>query len=672
MDSPLVSRRRIVQLGGAFALAAAAGPMLAGPASAAPGQKKPGTVVTDLGPAVEQFSLMSSLMMGDTMFIGSRNLDPPRVLGYHVPSRKVVSRTDLSAGYTIQAMAADPGGRYLYIGTLSKSMAEPANLFRWDVTTPSVPAVALGRIGDRDVRDLAVAPDGRVYAVGGGATTPPALWEYNPATGAISSLGIPDPKATLARAVAATATTVFFGAGSVLGGGGSASKTSLFAYDRAQGTFTSIAPAETSGDPSLRELAIVGDKLAIGTSGSKDPAHFAIMDLADYSSYTVLPSNGVTVKTFAAVGEKIYYSTDKGLQVYSTTANTISDVDLKGQDLGEIWGVDGHQGRLQVSSAYGFIADINPADGTSTTTDLGTAGAPVDPQLVMGIAAGAGRVYVGGTGTVVERLLRTGKKTYLQLPGEAKDALVLKGTLYTGQYNSQGIWGYDPRDGQGPRRLAAFPAGQNRPLDVEWDEKHGLILVGVQDDADGGGSLTTYSPKTGKATSAVNPIDGVQLVRAVACEDGVAYLGGDNAQAAGPRGTIVAWDPVAGRELWRVESGQAKGVASLAVKGRYLFGLSLGGGYFVVDLRSRAVVHTEDLRGICPGFSAMVVNRGFVYAASDTTVFRFDPKTFEVETVVAEINGGWYSGPHIANDEDGMLYSMRGRNLVAIDDHPRR
>ncbi|WP_427017507.1 PQQ-binding-like beta-propeller repeat protein [Pseudarthrobacter sp. P1] len=207
---------------------------------------------------------------------------------------------------------------------------------------------------------------------------------------------------------------------------------------------------------------------------------------------------------------------------------------------------------------------------------------------------------------------------------------------------------------------------------MEWDERHRLILVGVQDDADGGGSLTTYSPKSGKAVSAINPIDNVQLVRAVACADGVAYLGGDNAQATGPRGTIAAWDPAAGKELWRVESGQAKGVASLAVLGRHLFGLSLSGGFFILDLRSRTVVHTEDLHSICPGFSAMVVNRGAVYAASDTTVFRFHPKTFEVATVVGGINGGWYSGPHIANDDDGMLYSMRERSLVRIDDHPRR
>ncbi|ALE05731.1 hypothetical protein AL755_10050 [Arthrobacter sp. ERGS1:01] len=675
MHESNMSRRHVLQLGGAIGLAAAAIPFAGANAATVPGHKNGGgtwPVITDLGAGAEQFSLMSGLRVGDTIYIGSRNLDPPRVIGFHLPTQKVVSRTNLSSGYTIQSLAADPTGRYLYAGTLSKTPTDPANLFRWDLTTPATPAVTLGKIGDRDVRDLDVAPDGTVYAVGGGSPTAPALWEYDPGTGAIRSLGIPDPNATLARAVAATNTTVFFGAGSILGGGGSASKASLFAYDRARGTFSSIVPREIVGDPSLRALAVVGNTLAIGTSGSQGAAHFASMDLADYSSYTVCASNGVTVKTFAATGSNIYYSTDVGLQVYSTTAKTVTSVDIKGLDLGEIWGVDAYSGKLEVTSAYGFVAEIDPASGASIVTDLGNAGAPVDPQLAMGIAAGGGHVYVGGTGTVARHSLRNGQVLNLQLPGEAKDAVVVGGALYTGQYDSQGIWHYDPRSSTGPRQLATFPAGQNRPLDVQWDERHRLILVGVQDDADGGGALTAFNPRTGKAKSFVNPIDKIQMVRAVAAGDGTAYLGGDNAQKTGQRGTVVAWDPVAGKELWRIESGQVNGVASLAVLGRHLYGLSLQGGFFVIDLRRRAVVHTADLRAICPGFSAMVVNRGAVYAASDSTVFRFDPRTFAVTTVVAAINGGWYSGPHIANDEHGMLYTMRGRNLVRIDDRPRR
>lgn len=184
--------------------------------------------MTDLGPGLVQFSLMSGLLVGDTVYIGSRNMQPAGVIGFHLPSHKVVSSTALDAGPepSVQALAADPTGRYLYIGVLVKADRGGPNLYRWDLKTPGTPAVAIGRTEDRDIRDLTVAPDGTVYAVGGVPGKAPSLWEYDPATGAVTGRGVPDPKATLARAVAASDTTVFFGAGSVLAGGGGASKAS--------------------------------------------------------------------------------------------------------------------------------------------------------------------------------------------------------------------------------------------------------------------------------------------------------------------------------------------------------------------------------------------------------------------------------------------------------------
>ena len=185
-----------------------------------------------------QFALMSAVLVGDVLYIGTRNVLPCRVVAYHVPTRKVIGRADLTTGYSIQALAADPTGRYLYAGVLQKSGGSQPNLHRWDLSALDQPAVPIGRIGDRDVRDLAVAPDGVLFAVGGGSPTAPALWQFDPATNLVSNLGVPDPASTLARAVAATSSTVFFGAGSTLGGGGSASRASLFAFDRSAGGFT--------------------------------------------------------------------------------------------------------------------------------------------------------------------------------------------------------------------------------------------------------------------------------------------------------------------------------------------------------------------------------------------------------------------------------------------------
>ena len=174
--------------------------------------------------------------MGDTFYIGSRNVEPARVIAFDVPTGKVTAVTDLATGYSVQALAVDASGRYLYAGVLQKDGGPQPNLYRWDLQTPDRAAEAVGRIADRDVRDLAVAPDGTVFAVGGGSSTPPALWQYDPATRLVTSCGIPDPTSTLARAVAATDSTVFFGGGSTLGGGGAAGRATLFAYDRAAET----------------------------------------------------------------------------------------------------------------------------------------------------------------------------------------------------------------------------------------------------------------------------------------------------------------------------------------------------------------------------------------------------------------------------------------------------
>ena len=101
--------------------------------------------MTDLGPALVQFSLMSSVLVGDIVYIGSRNILPARIIAFHLPTRKVIARTDLTTGYAIQAMAVDPTGRYLYAGVLQKSGGPQANLHRWDLADlPSRPSPSGG------------------------------------------------------------------------------------------------------------------------------------------------------------------------------------------------------------------------------------------------------------------------------------------------------------------------------------------------------------------------------------------------------------------------------------------------------------------------------------------------------------------------------------------------
>lgn len=666
--------RKTVLLAGAFiAVAGVVGSVPAAASASSTSSAAPPVVasdaphIDDLGPAVVQFSLMSSVTIGDTLYVGSRNVEPARIIALDIPTGEVTAVTYLETGHSLQAMAADPTGRYIYAGVLQNAAGPQPNLYRWDVTTPDEPAVPIGRIGDRNVRAVTVSPDGHVFAVGDGGSTPPPLWEYDPATGEVTSLGAPDPSATGARAVAATETTVFFGGGTLFGGG--AARAGLYAYDRATGVSLNITPAEMQNDPSIRELAVFGDTLLAGSAASTEQSKVAAMDLDDLAGYSIATSIGKTAKKFAMIGDTVYFANESGVMSYEPASGAIEQVAFDGPFLGEIWGIDSKGDTLIVTSAFGFVAEIDPAAGTSVITDLVTAGAPASPQAAMGVAAGRGSVYVGGTGAVAHHDLADGSVEYLRAPGEAKDAVLVDGVLLTGQYSSQGIWRYDPSDGLPFRQVADFPGEQNRPQDVHWDDVNKLALVGVQSDTVGGGSLWTYDPATGESHMFVNPIDAQQYVRAVATDDGVAYLGGGLQNTDGP-GTVVAFDPVNGRELWRIAPLPGAVISALAVQGDHLYGLTRKGGFFVVDLATRTVVHTADVRSVSTGFAALVTNRGVVYGVSDTDVFRFHPTTFAVTEVVPDINGAWYSGAHITNDELGNLYTLQGRNLVRIDDQP--
>ncbi|MGN7861729.1 hypothetical protein ACTJI8_14205 [Microbacterium sp. 22303] len=667
----ILTRRTVLMAGLGGVLAAATVACTAPNARATTGvfAGRPATRITEIGPGIVQYSLMSGVTAGGVTYIGSRNLEPAGIIALDHATGKVAHSTTLGTGYSIQALALDEHRGILYAGVLQKSTGPQPNLYRWSLSALDAPAEAIGRIGDRDVRDLAVAPDGTLFAVGGGSAGAPALWQFDPASGTVTNLGVPAPTATLARAVAATDAFVYFGAGSSLGGGGSASRAALYAYDRAQRTFSDITPAAMIGDPSMRDLAISGDRLLASTAGAADPTKLATISLADHSVTALVASIGKTAKCFTTIGDQVYCANETGVIAWTPSTGALSQLDLGSLDLGEIWGLDAQGDDLVAVSGYGFVAEIAASGALVAATDLGEAGAPASAQTCMGIAVGAGFAYVGGNGGVARHDLSAGTVENLRIPGESKDGDVVDGVLYVGQYSGQGIWSYDPRTGAPIHRVATGPSAQNRPLDTDWDATHGLLLVAAQDDTEGGGSIWTYNLATGASTVDVNPIDAVQLVRAVATVDGVAYLGGDNAQKTGPRGTIVAWDPMARAELWRLETGAANGIAALETKGRYLFALTIKGALFVIDRPTRTIVHTSDQSAICPGFAALKEARGAVYGVSDTTLFRIDPRTFAVTVVVADINGGWYSGPHLNVDEDGVIYTLRGRTLVSVDDH---
>ncbi|MFF8774895.1 PQQ-binding-like beta-propeller repeat protein [Kitasatospora sp. NPDC015120] len=665
------SRRQLLLGAGSVTALTALGTVGATPAAAAPPRPSGTPGVTGLGPGNADFPLMSATLIGETLWIGSRNLAPARVVGYHVPTGRVTGTATLPTGNFVQGSAAHGGLLYLGVTDAPKAV----NLYRFDPADGSVRGLAA--VPGADVRDVAVAPDGVVFATGRqkGRAAGPGLYAYDPASGVLTEVASPAPGATQGRAVEATATHAYLGVGSNLAGGGGATLASLFAVERATGRVTDITPPELAADTIVRQITVLGDDLlAVSTEGK--PAHVALLDPA---THTVLRSFAVpgtkSVTNFQRLGDTVWFtSTEHGTVWRHRLGTDGPEAFAVPVPDGNSWGLGRIGDTLAGVTEGGTAWTLSTATAAVTTTDLVAAGAPAEAQLGMSLAARYGRVYVGGNGSVALHDLNAGTVRKLPVPGEAKDTVILDdGTLYLGVYSSQGIWRYRPWADEAPVQEAALPQEQNRPQTVRWDDEHRLLLLGVQADTTGGGSFVTYRPGSGRPTVHVDPLGPEQLVRAVAAGHGQAFLGGDNARTTGPRGDLAAWDPVAGRELWRTATDFGSGISSLVVHGRRLFGITVNGQAFAADLRTarpgRAPVidARADLRAVTAANPRLLVARGRLYGISEKTLFRLDPVTLAA-TVLVQVDAEWYSGARVAADEDGVLYTLRGRELIAVRD----
>ncbi|MEV6439630.1 hypothetical protein [Streptomyces anulatus] len=280
----------------------------------------------DLGAAVVAFTLPSGILVGDTVYMASRNIEPMKIVGYHLPTQKVTS-VATGSGLTSQALGADPAGRYLYVG-VDHERAGHHNLYRLDLTDPTGPIEDLAEIEGLNIIALTVSPDGQVFFCG--TEKSPKVYQYDPVTRKVTDFGSPDPLATMGRAIVATESTVFYGSGSVLSGGGDASRAEVFAVDRATGAVASITPPEIAAAPVVRDLQIIGDQLAVGTQGSPTPAPFAFVDLDDYSSVTVVDTSGTSAKLFREHDDRVYFVGLTGIGVHTPSTGAVEEIKVPG------------------------------------------------------------------------------------------------------------------------------------------------------------------------------------------------------------------------------------------------------------------------------------------------------------------------------------------------------
>lgn len=655
--SRLISGRRIVSAGLFTALIL----LGIGAPSGAFGKTEPAAVehvrIERLGPGIVSFPVLGSVVIGETLYVGSRNLTPTRVAGFHLPTGRVTTEFTLGNGVYVQSLAAD-GDDAFYAG-VSSAKGE-TNLYRCDIRTGEVTEVAV--VPGQSVAALAVASDETVYTSGRpeGRTRGPAVFAFDPKTGNLANFGVPKADVGQSLAVAVTDTTVYFGCGASSAGGGRAG---LFAIDRASGEIADILPPRMARDRGINKIEILGDLLVVGGS------QVGVMDLV--SGVWQFTKVGGRQHQFTRFGDKLIVSSSGGLHQIDLKTWSVSPLGDPGAGFGDTMELETAGDLLFGSMSGGRIWEFAPASGETRLHDLIDAGTSGGPEAGQSVGTLQKWVYVGGNNSIAVHDPSGGATTKLAIPGEVKDMIAVGDTMYMATYAPAALWAHRPADGAPPRRLTLLPPSQNRPHVVRWDEVNQRLMIGTRSDG-GGGSLCVFDPATETLTAHINPLGSSQWVWNAAPGHGLVYIAG--AIPGGGEGDIAAWDPVAGREVWRMKNplGEGGGVSGLAVVGQRLFGVAIGGPrLFVIDIGTEEpeLIHVGDLGPFATApvpLPRLLADRGRLYGVSSHAVFSVDPETFAPKLLVDDLKAEWFSGPRLAAGDDHSLYTLSGRDLVRI------
>jgi outer membrane protein assembly factor BamB len=610
----------------------------------------PEPAVQVLGPASTAAPLVGATVLGDKAYVVTRGLRPAVLAEVDLLTRTVRRTVLLPTGEGAWATTVADGS--VYVGVYGTP-----DVYRFDPKTGDLAWVA--RLGSASgyVWALTTAPDGIVYA----ATYPDGgIWELDPRDGDARRIARPVPGAQYARYVAADDTHVY---ASVYSPG------RLVAVDRATHTVQDLSPL---GDVGYGPIAVHDDRLTTTAARTllsmrTDGTAVEVVDFPTSEALAdalAVASDGTTYVTTRRSGSVWRHRPEKAeLELVATPSARDEHRAIVLLDDATLFGVTGS----------GAVWWLDVETGSSEVVDLVDAGLTPGPERPQSIAYTAGTVVVGGHWGIEMHRLASGRRERVRVPGEPKAMLVREGLVYLAMYPSAEILVLDPATRR-VRRLGEIGHGQQRPWDMAYDERTGLlVVVTAPDTGDLEGALTVVDPRTGD----VDVYPGVlkdQALMAVDAVDGIAYVGGDVLGGGGvppTRGSasIGAFDLRSRRLLWEVEPlpGQ-RTVQDLVVHDGLLYGVMKRdpGTWFAMHLRTRTVRQ----RGSLSGYGETFVHRGQVFAAVyPDRIYRLGPDLSEPMVVADDLDHEWSSNPQVApeSDEDSWHgWGLQGRDLARI------
>ncbi|MGO1699095.1 MAG: hypothetical protein ACTJFS_08955 [Micrococcaceae bacterium] len=610
-----------------------------------------------LGFGSESFPITASGMIEDTHYVVSRHmsLTPGVIAGFNVDTGERVYQEDvvIDGEESEGTWGATVAGDYLYVG-MSFTGDRRSSILRLDHDSQELEEVA-STAPAALIWDMTTAPDGTIYAATS-RQNGAGLWEYDPEDENAEFLGqFEENTRQDARSVAATEDTVYLGLGNA--------EPDLIAYDRDSGESESILPDELDDASYVYSLEANEDVIVAGTSS---PATLTVLDPDDPDEYDIVDVPSGTVQVIEIVDDMVYFTGGSSLWSYDLDEEELeklSEVDIPG---GQTRGLYHRDGVLHGSGNLGQLWSYGLDGGEFNVIDMveeageGTPEESSYGEPAQSLAAADGLVYTGGHFTVGVRDPENDQLTQLDVPGEPKGTQIVDGVLYMAMYSSGNLVSYD-LESEEMETLASAPRGHNRPRDLHYDAKAGQLYMTVQADTGGGGSLLFHDIDSGNSET-YEPFDD-HAVSAVTSGDETVYVAGSSGmQDSSDGAALKALDPDDGDTFWEIDFDEDLGaITGLQALDDNVYAITSEGSVLSIHPGSQDVYEIAD--GFGPG--DLIEHQGEIYGATAELLFTIDRDAGEVEILLEDLNGQWFTWPSLASD-GCSIYAMHGAEVAQI------